>query len=164
MPIPVEGMFQAKVLSRGKVAEHNPMTNIRSYAAEGVDIGFGYGVMDGTDAEKQVKVYSSASGKFRGVAVQSTEASDLDNSDYQEYDQVAVMDQGVVWVYCEEAVNVGDAVRVRHTNGVPGAFCTSAVANKTVLLTSAEWRSDAATSGTTAKLFLSPPFTITADT
>lgn len=163
MPIPVEGMFQEKVLSRGKVAEHNPMTNIRSFAAEGDDIGFGYGVMDGTDAEKQVEVYSSASGKFRGVALQSTEASDLDNSNYEEYDQVAVMDQGVVWVYCEEAVNVGDAVRVRHTDGTPGAFCTTAVANKTVLLTGAEWRSDA-TSGTTAKLFLSPPFTITADT
>jgi hypothetical protein len=163
MPIPVEGMFQAKVLSRGKVAEHNPMTNIRSYAAEDVDIGFGYGVMDGTDAEKQVKVYSSASGKFRGVAIQSTEASDLDNSDYQDHDQVAVMDQGVVWVYCEEAVNVGDAVRVRHTSGVPGAFRTTASAGNSVLLTGAEWRSDAL-SGTTAKLFLSPPFTITADT
>ena len=163
MAIPLEGLNQAKVLSKGKVAENNGMTNIRSYVAEGNDIGFGLGVMDGSDPEKQVKIFSSASGKFRGVALYATDASDLDNSNFEEYDAVPVFDQGVVWVYCEEAVNVGDSVRVRHTNGVPGAFCTTAITNETILLTGAEFRSDAA-SGTTAKLFLSPPFTITADT
>ena len=162
MAIPLENLNIAKVLSKGKVAESNGMTNIRSYVAEGDDIGFGLGVMDGTDAEKQVKIFSSGTGKFRGVALQSTEASDLDNSAYEEYDPVAVIDQGVVWVYVEEAVNVGDAVRIRHTGGVPGAFRTSATSTNAAVLTGAEWRSDAG-SGTQAKLFLSPPFTITSD-
>jgi len=163
MAIPLEGLNLAKVLSAGKVAEYNGMENIRSYAAEGDDIGFGLGVMDGTDAEKQVKIFSASDGVFRGVAVYDPGASDVDNSEYQEYDAIAVLDQGVIWVYCEEAVNVGDAARIRHTDGTPGAFCTTAVAGKTAALTGAEFRSDSA-SGTQAKLFLSPPFTITADT
>jgi hypothetical protein len=163
MAIPLEGLNLAKVLGRGRIAEHNPMTHIRSYVAEGSGVAIGLGVMDGTDNEKQVKLFSSASGKFRGIAGYSNEASDLDNGLFEEYDMVPVVDQGVVTVLAEEAIAVGNPVRIRHTNGTPGAFCTTAVANKTVLLTGAEFRSDAA-SGTVANLFLSPPFTMTADT
>jgi hypothetical protein len=162
MTIPVEGFNINKALGFGRSGDHNPIENIRSFAAEEDDIEFGHAVMDGTDAEKQVKLFASATGKFRGVAGYSVDASNIDNSLFDEGDSVPVFDQGVVTVYVEEAVNVGDAVRVRHDATGPGNFRTSADAGKSVLLTGAEWREDGA-SGTAVKLFLNPPFTVTAD-
>jgi hypothetical protein len=162
MAIPVESYYTNKKLGRGRIAEHNPMTNIRTAAASGTNIAFGLALMDG-DIADQVKLYSSASGRFRGVAGYSVEADDLDNGLFTTGDPVPIIDQGVAMVYVEEAIVAGNSVRVRHTGGTPGAFCKTAVPNGTVLLTGAEWRGTGA-SGTAVELFLSPPFTITADT
>ncbi len=162
MTIPVEGLYLSKALGLGRIAEHNPKTNIRTLAAEGDDIPFGHAVMDGTDPETQCKVLSSGTGKFRGVAGYSTEASDLDNSNYEEHDQVAIVDQGVVTVYVEEAVTIGSAVRIRHDASHYGMFRTTASGTDAGVLTGAEWRENAA-SGTAAKLYLDPPFTYTSD-
>ena len=164
MTIPKEDLYLSKVLGFGRIAEHNPMTNIRSFAAEGNDIEFGHAVMDGTDPEKQMKLYADAASVFRGVAGYSPEASDLDNGLFSEGDPVPVIDQGVVTVYVEEAVAVGEDVRIRHEATGPGNFCKTAVAGETVKITEgAEWRQDGAL-GTAVKLFLNPPFKIVADT
>jgi len=163
MTIPVEGFNVNKALGFGRIGTHNPITNIRSYAAEGDDLEFGHAAMDGTDPEKQLKLFASASGVFRGVIGYSTDASNIDNSLFNDKDSVPLIDQGVVTVYVEEAVNVGDAVRIRHDATGPGNFRTSADAGKTVEVTEgAEWREDGA-SGTAVKLLLNPPFTISAD-
>lgn len=166
MAIPKESFYLAKNIGVGRIAEHSSNTNIRSYAAEGTDVEFGHALMDGTDPEKQIKLFASASGRLRGVAGYSTEASDLDNSLFEAGDPVPVVDSGVVMVYTEEAITdiSTDAVRIRHSAAGPGNFCTSAVAGATVQVTAgAEWRSEGA-SGTAVKLFLNPPFTISADT
>ncbi len=166
MAIPKESLYLSKVLGVGRIAEHTENTHIRSYAAEGADVEFGHAVMDGTDPEKQIKLYASASGKFRGVAGYSTEASELDTSLFAAGDAVPVVDSGIVTVYTEEAIDdiSSDAVRIRHNSAGPGNFCKTAVAGETVQVTKgAEWRSEGA-SGTAVKLFLSPPFAITADT
>jgi len=165
MAIPLEGLNVAKVLGPGEIPEHNPFNHIASYAAEEDNIKFGRATMAGTDNEKEVKIYASASGVFAGVACYSTDASDLDNSQYKQYDVAGIMNQGEVYVYVEEAVSKGDTVRIRHTasgDKVAGSFATTADSGKTVVLSGAEYRSDAA-SGTVARLFMSPPLSISAD-
>jgi hypothetical protein len=166
MAIPKEDLYVSRVLGFGEIPEHNPIENIRSFAAEESGIYFGRAVMSGTLAETQVKIFSGASGKFKGVALKSTEASNLDDSHYDDHDSVAVIDQGIVNVYSEETIALGDSVRIRHTTSgakVKGSFCKTAVAGETAVLSGAEWRA-AGASGTAVKLYLDPPFTITADT
>jgi len=163
MTIPEETLYTSRALGFGRIAEHNPLTNIRSFAAEENDIEFGHAVMLGTDKDKQVKLYASASGTFAGVAGYSTDAKNIDNSKFNDGDSVPVIDQGIVTVYTEEAITLPADVRIRHDATGPGNFRATSDAGKTVKITSgAEWREDAA-SGTAVKLFLSPPFSITAD-
>lgn len=166
MAIPKEDLYVSRVMGFGQIPEHNPIENIRSFAAEEDDIKFGRAVMGGTAAESQVKIFGSASGKFKGVALYSTDADDLDNSQYKDHDAVAVLDQGIVNVYVEETIALGNTVRIRHTasgSKVAGSFATTAEAGCTAVLTGAEYRT-AGASGTAVKLYLDPPFTITADT
>jgi len=165
MAIPKEDLYVSRVTVPGTIPEHNPIENIRSFAAEEDDILFGRAVMSGTLAETQVKTFGSASGKFKGVAAYSTEADDLDGSSYNDHDAVAVIDQGLVMVFAEEVIALGDSVRIRHTTSgtkIKGSFCKTAVPGETALLSGAEYRT-AGASGTAVKLYLDPPFTITAD-
>lgn len=164
MAIPKEPLYTNKVLGPGEVSEHNPITHLRSYAAEEDGLKFGRAAMLGTDPEKQVKIFASATGTFVGVNAFSTQADDLDNSQYKQYDPVSILDQGVIMVFVEETVEVGDTVRVRHTaNGskVAGSFCKTAAAGETVVLTGAEYRGDSVSG--VVPLFLNPPFSISAD-
>jgi len=168
MTIPKESLYLSRVLGFGRIAEHNPNTNIRTYAAEGSDLTFGRAAMDGTDPEKQVMLFASQTGKFRGVIGYSTEAGDLDNELYEDEDVVSIIDQGIVTVYPEEDVTdiTTQSVRIRSdTTGITasaGNFRVSSDTGKTVVLSGAEWRSEGA-SGTAVKLYLAPPFSITAD-
>lgn len=164
MTIPVETLYTNKALGLGRIAEHNPLTNIRSFAAENNDVAFGKAVKLGTNKEKQVDIFDVASGVFVGVAGYATDASNIDNQKFNDNDSVPVIDQGVVTVYTEEAITGhGQAVRVRFDATGKGNFRTTADAGKTVEITEgAEWR-EAGASGTAVKLFLSPPFTISAD-
>ncbi|MDD3089972.1 MAG: hypothetical protein PHT95_08545, partial [Candidatus Omnitrophica bacterium] len=137
MAIPKEDLYVSRVTVPGTIPEHNPVSNIRTFAAEEDDITFGRALMGGTDGNAQVKTFGSASGKFKGVAGYSTEASDLDNSQYDDEDVVAVIDQGPVMVYVEEAIVAGDSVRIRHTTSgtsIKGSFCKTAVPGETALL------------------------------
>lgn len=163
MTIPVEGIYTSKALGLGRVAEHNPITNIRSKAAENNNVTFGRAVREGTDAETQVDIFNSATGTFKGVAGYSTSAKNIDNSKFNDGDSVPLLDQGVFTVYTQEVIVIGDAVRIQHTGAGAGNFCKTADSGNTVEITEgAEWRESAA-SGTAVKLFLNPPFTISAD-
>jgi len=164
MTIPKEPLYTSKVIGPGEVYEHNPINHLRSYAAEEDGLKFGRAVMLGTDPEKQVKIFASATGTFVGVNGYSTQAGDLDNSQYEQYDPVSVFDQGVIMVYVEEDIEVGDTVRIRHTtNGslVAGSFATTSAAGETAVLTGAEYRGDSVSG--VVPLFLNPPFSISAD-
>lgn len=166
MAIPIQDFYSNAVLGPGQITEHNPKTMIGSRAAEEDDIIFGRAGMAGTDTVKEVKTFSGAGGKFIGVIGYSTYASDLDNSKYEQYDDVSVVESGVVGVYVEEAVTPASPVRIRHTTSgakIKGSFCTSAVAGETCLLTNAEFRASGA-SGTVVPMYLDPVFTTTADT
>jgi hypothetical protein len=168
MTIPKESLYLERSIGLGRIAEHSPQTHIRSYAAEGSGLAFGRAAMDGTDPEKQIKLYASQTGKFRGIVGYSTEAGDLDNELYQDEDVCAIIDQGIVTVMTEEDVTdiTTQSVRIRtDTTGITasaGVFRVTADSGKTVVLSGAEWRSEG-TSGTGVKLYLAPPFSITAD-
>lgn len=151
-------------LTLGKISEFDPIEHALTRIGEGIN-AFGAALIQGT-ANGQVKVPSSGTDVFLGVAAFSPEASDLDNLKYSAKDAVGLQIRGVIVVDIEEAVaSTTNAVRVRHTDGRPGAFAVTAVAGKTFLLTGVEWRSTGTISSGAGKasLFLSGEFSVTAD-
>jgi len=151
-------------LTLGKISEFDPIEHALTKVGEGIN-GFGAALIQGS-SNGQVKVPASGTDDFLGVAAFSPEASDLDNLKYKAKDAVGLQVRGVIVVDIEEAVaSVSDAVRVRHTDGRPGAFAVTAVAGKTFLLTGVKWRSTGTitTGFGKASLFLSGEFSVTAD-
>ncbi len=156
-------LYGEETLEVGRIAEHHPAEYRMTRVAEG-DILFGRAVVKGTE-DLAVKAPSASTDLMIGVAGFSTEASDLDNNKYNTDDPVAVVETGVVVVYVEEAVSIGDAVRIRHTASgelVPGSFCKTADAGKTVVVANAVWKSETASAGF-AVLYIKGPFPLTAD-
>jgi len=163
MTIPEGGLYNEGIRAAGEIAEHLPDEYVQSFAAEGI-ISFGLGVARGTD-DAGVKLISSASDEFLGVAAKSFEASSLDDEAYAIGDVVGVVRKGIVVVYVEEAVGPGDPVRIRHTAGadeVQGAFRTTADAGQTAVVSNAEWRGTTTGAGF-VPLWISGPLKLTAD-
>ena len=174
MAIPKENYYVAKTLTPGKVARENPINYIRSFAAGISGIGFGRAVQISSVDPELVVLANSNSLVLAGVAMESvdTHNTDYTTETYLTGAAVGVMDQGNVIVSVEEAISIGDAVRVRITaNGVkvPGSFAKTSDGGKTLLLspTCAQWRSPSASgigiTGLQAELFLQAPLTYTAD-
>jgi len=163
MVIEEKGLYTEQPRKLGEVPINHPAQFADSMVAEGV-VGFGRAVMRGT-AGDQAKLMQGASAAFAGVAALSTEAGDLDNEKYNGEDVMGVVDEGYIQVYVEEAVAVGDPVRVRvvvDTGKYLGDFATSADAGKTTLLAGAEFVVAAAAAGI-ATIKLTPPYTSTDD-
>ena len=77
---------------------------VRTLAAEGGRIPFGYGIVPGTNKEKQGKLPTSNVQKFAGVAMLThaiESASGTDVPGYAEKDAMNVMVEGAVWVVLE---------------------------------------------------------------
>ena len=151
-------------LTLGKESEFDPFAHTLTKVSEGVN-AFGAAAIVGT-AGNQAKVPGSGTDVFSGVVAYSPGASDLDNLKYNDKDALGLLIRGVIVVDIEEAItDITSAVRVRHTDGRPGAFATTAVAGKTFLLTGVEWK----TTGTIttgvgkATLLLKGDFSVTAD-
>lgn len=141
MPVPEGKLYNDKVRCGGEIAGHLASEHITSKVAEGTII-FGQAVVRGTE-DPQVKTPAAAGNEFMGVAGFSSQASDIDNESYLDGDPLALVQEGIVVVYVEEAVTPDSPVRVRHTAGAgtaPGAFCTTAEAGKTAVLKGAEFK------------------------
>ncbi len=163
MSIPEGGLYNNEVRDGGEIAEHLPDEYVQSFAAEG-EILFGSAVVRGSE-DAGVKTISAATDEFLGVAAKSFEASQFDDELYSIGDPVGVIRKGIVVVYAEEAVDPGDPVRVRHTavtGKAAGAFCTTAEAGKTAVISNAEYRGTITGAGYVA-LWVSGPFKLTAD-
>jgi len=163
MSIPEGTLYQDGILSAGRIAEHHPAEYITTKIAEGV-IPFGRAVVKGT-GDNDAVLPSAADDVLLGVAGFSTEAGDIDNEQYSDNDPVAVVETGIVVVYVEEAVSIGDPVRIRHaaaTGKVPGSFAVTAEAAKTALVSNAQWKSETTGAGL-AQLYINGPFSLTAD-
>lgn len=165
--IPLVELY-AEGFGAGRISMHYPNTFISTGTAE-ESVLFGIALQAGTAGE-QVKKFSSASGVFKGVAGYSIEASLLSSEMYSAYDPVGIVESGFVGVYVEEAVAIGDPVRVRHTNHasdatlLAGQFATTEEAGKTATIDNCEFRS-ATTGAGIAILFLKGgDYTVTADT
>lgn len=165
MSIPAPELYNRNQPPAGTIAGHFPSERIVTRVGEGA-IRFGSGVVRGDDPAEVVEP-SGASDVFEGVALQSSEASDLNNSEYESLDIVGVMEAGRVTVYSETAVNENDPVRLRHTadtGKLPGNFTKTADAGKTMLITSgARWGAEILAAGL-VELILDGPFTTEADT
>lgn len=111
-PIPEGQLYNDGFLSAGKIAEHHPATHVITRSAEEA-VKFGRGVVMG-DSDGGAKLPDSASGVFLGIAGWSSEASDIENEEYSQYDPMAIVESGIVMAYVEEAVSPEDPVRIRH--------------------------------------------------
>lgn len=174
MGIPLENYYIAKSLTPGKAARENPINYIRSFAAGASGIGFGRAVQISSVDPELVVLANSGSLVLAGVAMESVDTHNIDytTETYLTGAAVGVMDQGNVIVSVEEAIALGDAVRVRITASgglVPGSFAKTSDSGKTILLapSCAQWRSPSASgigeTGLMAELFLRAPLTYTAD-
>lgn len=168
MPIPKEDLYTSKDLGAGKIAQHDPITMIRTMAnGDSVVIPFGYGLMRDSTDPILAKIFASSDGEFVGVAVEATDTheSDSETKAYEIGAAVGVMDRGSVMVVVEEACGPGDAVRIRHTdNGIKlaGMFGKTSDSGKTAAIAGARWLGTATASGVN-ELYLSGIFVLTAD-
>ena len=174
MAIPLENYYISKPLVPGKWARNNPINYAQSYAAAASGIAFGRAVQIASTDPGLVQVPSSSGLVFAGVALESVDTHNTDYSTetYLAGAAVGVVTQGSVMVHVEEAVTPASPVRVRitaNTGVVPGSFCTTVDAGKTILLAPACAKFESASSsgigetGLMAELFLMKPFTFTAD-
>lgn len=99
--------------SPGTLSENYPGERIESNAAQGA-IPFGRAVVTGAAAD-QVCLPSAEADKFRGVAVRSTDAANLNDGAYGDGDPVGVVNPGIVDVELEETVVAEGDVRIRHS-------------------------------------------------
>lgn len=93
--------------SLGQVA-NTELTNVISRECEGSSgIGFGLAVIQGT-ADHQAKVGSA--GVFLGITVKDVTLDSSRSDKYAQYDTMAIMTKGVIWVTAGEDVSAGDSV------------------------------------------------------
>ena len=83
---------------------------------------------------------------------------------------VNVLSKGVVAVFCTEAVDLTDSVRVYHATNTgstagahPGRFAATAVSGKTAVLSGARWVSKTTAAGIALLELNGPDFSLTAD-
>jgi hypothetical protein len=113
MVLKPKGLDTSRARQPGELGQAGQEPLIESYKVEGNDIVFGDAVMAGTLGD-QCKQYAGNSGTFLGVAVRSTQAGDSDNDKYEALDAIGVLKKGAISVFCEDAMLIGGAVRVRH--------------------------------------------------
>jgi len=165
MTMPIGSLYNGETPDLGKEGQIKSSEHIAGdRAAEGV-VKFGRGVVQGTTAN-QAKVISAANQKLLGVAAYHAGANGLNSEQYEDKDQMDIIENGIPSVWVEEAVNQNSPVRVRHTVGAagtaPGQFCTSADAGKTAVLSGAKFKGSTTGAGRVL-LDLSGVFTLTAD-
>ena len=107
-------------------------------------IGFGLAVIQGT-ADNQATI--GGAGIFLGISVRDPAVDATRGDKYNQYDNVAIMRNGVIWVTAGEAVNFGDAVYRTST----GTLNKTSAGN--TLVANARWDSTAA-NGALAKVRL----------
>ena len=167
--IPLEGLYLAKPLVPGKFAREHPMNYVRSFAAgESIPMGFAVQV-SGDDPGICRKAYSNRA-MVLGVAMFSPDTHETDYTTPAYLSGSAVgVGEGLIMVRCWEAVEVGDAVRMRITTSssyLAGMFGKTSDTYKTVLLdpACAEWRTASASgvneTGLIAELFIKTPIVI----
>ena len=114
--------FALDVAQAGQLVDLGPK-RVDSRAAEG-DVGFGLGVIFGTDPEKQVEVPGAAdlaAGIFAGIAIFTHTQSQGFNkaatpssvaAEYKDGDTVSVLREGRVYVSTADQVALGDLAYV----------------------------------------------------
>jgi hypothetical protein len=117
---------------------------------------------------------ANANGSYQGTGVIPGTAKTTDGRvGYPDKQVVNVLSKGVIFVYSVDAVALGDAVRLYHTDhasastngGYKGRFGKTAVAGKTFEVTAgARWLSAAAAGGIALLEIDIPTFTVSADT
>ncbi len=122
------------------------------------------------DADNAVKVVTTGVSKALGVAIDSfafeTTVDANDRPGYPDDEAVNILVRGAIVVYTEEAVNVGDPVRVRTVasgTDYAGRFRKAAVTGQTAVLSNAWFESKTTTSGLAVIRVSGPEFTLTAD-
>ncbi len=128
-------------------------------------------VADGAGAaDNAVKTVTTGVSKALGITIDSfafeTTLDANDRPSYPDDEPVNVLVRGAIVVYTEEAVNVGDPVRVRTVasgSNYAGRFRKTSVTGQTAVLGNAWFESKTTTSGLAVVRISSPELTLTAD-
>lgn len=131
----------------GTLADFAP-SYVRSYQNEEDtdEMPIGVVVAHGTDPDAQVLLLTGSSDPIAGITVHShgyAKPTELGDTGLKEFVTVGVLRQGVIRVYCSEAIVVGtSAVRIRIDDDAgdgallgPGTFCKTSSGGHTVLVT-----------------------------
>jgi hypothetical protein len=128
--------------SPGKRAKTGSFQERTKVAEETIKFGLPLGL--GTTGE-QVKILSSATDIFAGIAVWNPHALGVESAQYNQNEPAVIAYEGIYWVKVDEGVNEKDVVRARiinHASDVTklkGNFCKTVDAGKTVVLKGAYW-------------------------
>lgn len=117
----------------GLLADSRSKT-IESFASEGA-IPFGQGLVEGTDAEKQVKVAATAGDNFAGISVKKMGIEQASNGDveYADKEAVNVLKKGIIYALVTANVTYGEAAYVNIAIGAKiGQFTNVSTANLAV--------------------------------
>lgn len=102
-------------------------STIDSYACEGGSVKPGFGVVAGTDPEKQVKLPSSSVSVIKGVALYQAKEQDANgNVIFADTDTVPVLAKGRVFVEVDRAVTADQAAYLIFSGANAGKWTNSA--------------------------------------
>lgn len=155
--IPVGVLYSDGIRSLGEISNHYPATFTTSRIAEG-DVLFGRAVIR-VSSVNAAKVIDDPTGMFLGVAARSYDASNFDNDSYSDKDPLGVLENGIVNVYAEKAIDPTLPVRVRHTDQgalLAGSFTDTAEQGATAIIEGARWEQSRSESGACAVLINGP--------
>jgi hypothetical protein len=122
-------------------------------------VGYGLGVMFGTDPETQFKLPALTGFPFAGVLVHSHAREDVEAVGPVEGEPNELLRKGRIWVTVEETILTTDPVYLRHTvNGglLPGGWRKDDDTLRADQLTQAKWLTGAA-AGELAQLEINYP-------
>lgn len=123
------GFYATESIGLGKVQRWHPLYYSVHRSVETGPMYFGRAVMDGTDPETQIKVFSSSTGVLRGIA-EYYEATTV-AGEYATGEGADVCESGIMNVWVTEAVDPSSTVRVVHTGTTTAATYASHTATMT---------------------------------
>jgi len=128
----------------GMIANTEPATTISRTAQDAAGVDFGLAVVQGTN-DGDCRISATSDTAILGIAVRQVSVNPSTPNKFAQYESVAVMTKGVIWVNATKAVAAGDEVWVT----VNGATFndTDAGSGASVQIANARWDTSTTAAG-----------------
>jgi len=117
------GLYADPDIGLGKFPVNHPLNHTVYRSVELGPIPFGRAVMDGTNPDTQIKLFSDPAVNFRGIAANYNGLAV--DGEYSTLEGADVVESGIVNVKVLEAVDPSDPVRIRHVGAGTAATASS---------------------------------------